>query len=441
MVHRDIKPSNLMLTREGDRAVIKVLDFGLAKVRSEGRTDGTLTHEGQMLGTPDYIAPEQIRDAQRADIRADIYSLGCTLYYLLTGGPPFQGRASTTSSRRTSQWTPMPLNLVRPEVPVELAALVAKMMAKEPERRFQTPKEVAQALAPFFKKGDIALKSAGVELSQAGQPGSGRPVPGLDPLRRLLQRRTDAAGLLARTRKGAGAVGTCDGVEELDRCGGNGAIPATKRQPSNQAGGLHGYWPSVAVGDAAPRVFSSHSAQCIRRSTPRRGRSSLQDSPRTADRPRRRRAKSTSPGQDGGKPAGDLGRCPVLARDTRCRRTDSNCVRRRGHRQIKGARSHSRCGSSRLPESRPTNVATDDRTASLHSFTKADVGTYDPGARDKADSRSHRRTQSRSGVAAKKPEPNSKYRSVVEPEFVTTRVGSDQAQADSGGHFSHGLGR
>ena len=89
MVHRDIKPSNLMLARQANRAIIKVLDFGLAKVKSEGNVDGGLTHEGQMLGTPDYIAPEQISDATRADIRADIYSLGCTFYYLLTGKPPF----------------------------------------------------------------------------------------------------------------------------------------------------------------------------------------------------------------------------------------------------------------------------------------------------------------------------------------------------------------
>ena len=94
MVHRDIKPSNLMLARQGSRAVIKVLDFGLAKVKSEGAVDGGLTHDGQMLGTPDYVAPEQISDARRADIRADIYSLGCTFYYLLTGGPPFQADKS-----------------------------------------------------------------------------------------------------------------------------------------------------------------------------------------------------------------------------------------------------------------------------------------------------------------------------------------------------------
>jgi serine/threonine protein kinase len=72
MVHRDIKPSNLMLAKQGNRAVIKVLDFGLAKIRSERAVEGGLTHEGQMLGKPHYIAPEQIRDARGSDIRADI---------------------------------------------------------------------------------------------------------------------------------------------------------------------------------------------------------------------------------------------------------------------------------------------------------------------------------------------------------------------------------
>ena len=91
MVHRDIKPANLILAREGKKAIVKVLDFGLAKATSEGPLDGGLTHEGQMLGTPDFIAPEQIVDAQTADIRADIYCLGCTLYYLLSGGAPFRG--------------------------------------------------------------------------------------------------------------------------------------------------------------------------------------------------------------------------------------------------------------------------------------------------------------------------------------------------------------
>ena len=94
MVHRDIKPGNLMLAREDQQQIVKILDFGLAKVTSEEaqRKDG-LTQTGQILGTPDYIAPEQTLDAPHADIRADIYSLGCTLYHLLAGQPPFQAES------------------------------------------------------------------------------------------------------------------------------------------------------------------------------------------------------------------------------------------------------------------------------------------------------------------------------------------------------------
>jgi formylglycine-generating enzyme required for sulfatase activity len=179
MVHRDIKPSNLMLARQGDRAVIKVLDFGLAKIRSEGAIDGGLTHEGQMLGTPDYIAPEQISDARRADIRADIYSLGCTLYHLLTGGPPFQATSLYEILQAHHSMDAMPLNLARPEVPVELAALVARMMAKEPERRFQAPKELAQALLPFFKKGNAGAPGSKAEMSQVGGADEGRVSTGV----------------------------------------------------------------------------------------------------------------------------------------------------------------------------------------------------------------------------------------------------------------------
>jgi serine/threonine protein kinase len=171
MVHRDIKPSNLMLAKQGNRAVIKVLDFGLAKIKSEGAVDGGLTHEGQMLGTPDYISPEQIRDARGADIRADIYSLGCTLYSLLTGGPPFQATSLYEILQAHHSMDALPLNLARPEVPVELAVVVSKMMAKEPERRFQEPKEVAQALNPFFKAGGIRRAGSKPDVSQAGNHG------------------------------------------------------------------------------------------------------------------------------------------------------------------------------------------------------------------------------------------------------------------------------
>jgi serine/threonine protein kinase len=175
MVHRDIKPANLILARAGgrdQRAVVKVLDFGLAKVTLEGQRDSELTREGQMLGTPDYIAPEQIRDAQSADTRADIYSLGCTLYYLLTAKAPFKGANLWDIYQAHLSMDAAPLNLARPEVPVELAALVAKMMAKEPGRRFREPKEVAHALKQFFKPGNPTSIESKPEISQAPPPES-----------------------------------------------------------------------------------------------------------------------------------------------------------------------------------------------------------------------------------------------------------------------------
>jgi serine/threonine protein kinase len=165
-VHRDMKPANLMLALKEGQPVIKVLDFGLSKATFENtvleperptknllvHTDGGLTIVGHMLGTPEYVAPEQIADAQNADIRADIYSLGCTLYFLLSGRPPFRAQTLWDMLNAHKSRSAERLNFVRTEIPTDLGALVAKMMAKEPARRFQTPAEVASALEPFFKK-------------------------------------------------------------------------------------------------------------------------------------------------------------------------------------------------------------------------------------------------------------------------------------------------
>ncbi len=153
MVHRDIKPNNLMLTREGKKQLVKILDFGLAKASSEQRVDGGLTATGQMLGTPHYVAPEQTHDASNADVRADIYSLGCTLHYLLEGEPPFHDKGSLYEILYAHhRLTPRPLNELRRDVPVELAEIVSKMMAKDPALRYQKPIEVAEALKPWIGK-------------------------------------------------------------------------------------------------------------------------------------------------------------------------------------------------------------------------------------------------------------------------------------------------
>jgi serine/threonine protein kinase len=175
MVHRDIKPQNLILARDSRKHVVKILDFGLAKVRRGKGQDAGLTATGEMLGTPAYVAPEQTVDAAHADIRADIYSLGCTLYHLLTGHPPFRGGVYEVLQAHHSMEA-QPLHLIRPDVPEALAAVVKKMMAKDPADRYQTPVEVAQALAPFVK---AIMKEAARPLSE--QP---EETPGEEKQRR-----------------------------------------------------------------------------------------------------------------------------------------------------------------------------------------------------------------------------------------------------------------
>ncbi len=194
MVHRDIKPSNLMLARQGNRATIKILDFGLAKVKSEGLEDGGLTHDGQLLGTPQYVAPEQTVDPRSADIRADIYSLGCTLYFLLAGRPPFVASNLYELLQAHQSMEATPLHLVRPdEVPVELAVIVATMMAKDPKQRFQTPREVAQALKRYFKAGSERIVVEKPENPERG----GRVEPSRRMARWLWPSAAGAAGVAA----------------------------------------------------------------------------------------------------------------------------------------------------------------------------------------------------------------------------------------------------
>ena len=118
MVHRDIKPSNLILSGDAKKPIVKILDFGLAKMTSEAGFARDLTGESKMLGTPDYMAPEQILDAAKADIRADIYSLGCTLYYLLSGAPPFRGDSLYELLHAQNTVEARPLNVkITPDVP------------------------------------------------------------------------------------------------------------------------------------------------------------------------------------------------------------------------------------------------------------------------------------------------------------------------------------
>jgi serine/threonine protein kinase len=152
LVHRDIKPSNLLLDRAG---TVKILDLGLARLQTSlgegGDTTDPLTHQGAVMGTPDYMAPEQATDARQADIRADIYSLGATLYFLLAGHGPFRGSASFGRRVCHQAESPRPIRELRPDVPEGLAAVLERMMAREPAERYQTPAEVAADLAPWTR--------------------------------------------------------------------------------------------------------------------------------------------------------------------------------------------------------------------------------------------------------------------------------------------------
>ena len=143
-----------------------------------------------MLGTPDFVAPEQIKDAQKADIRADIYSLGCSLYYLLAGRPPFQEPTLYDVLKAHRSTDARLLNFIRPEVPSDLADLVAKMMSKRPDRRLQTPGEVAKALVPFFKKRSMEIASRDPNASPPGSGLASRPAT---------EHRTDSAPSPPRT--------------------------------------------------------------------------------------------------------------------------------------------------------------------------------------------------------------------------------------------------
>jgi serine/threonine-protein kinase len=161
VVHRDVKPANLSLAA-GGRGV-KVLDVGLARTRERGLSG--LTRVGVVLGSADYIAPEQVRDPRAAGPAADQYSLGCTLYYLLTGRPPFPDGNQVAKAMRQLTEEPRPVEDGRPGIPPAVAGVVRRLMAKRRRDRFGSAAEAAAALA---------AASAGCPADET------RPAPALD---------------------------------------------------------------------------------------------------------------------------------------------------------------------------------------------------------------------------------------------------------------------
>lgn len=173
LVHRDIKPSNLMLSSAG---VVKILDLGLAKLREGPIDEADATHSGFLLGTADYIAPEQIDTPRAADVRSDLYSLGCTLFKLLVGCAPFGGEELKSVMKKVEAHRtlpPPPLRDLRPEIPEDLAQIVARLLQKDPADRLQRPQDLVSALTPLCAGHDLLRLARGYQE----QEHTDAPVP------------------------------------------------------------------------------------------------------------------------------------------------------------------------------------------------------------------------------------------------------------------------
>ena len=170
IIHRDIKPNNLLVDETG---TVKILDMGLARIAASPSTAGEkeeLTQTGATFGTVDFMAPEQAQDSKQADERSDIYSLGCTLFYLMTARALYPGGTAVQKIFAHAQGEIPSLSQQRPEVSEELNALFAKMVAKRPEDRQQT---MAEVIADLEKHGGGSQASAAAALAQSAEQGEG----------------------------------------------------------------------------------------------------------------------------------------------------------------------------------------------------------------------------------------------------------------------------
>jgi len=148
IVHRDIKPDNILLTRKGE---VKVADFGLARLRVDKPVN--LTQTGVTMGTPLYMSPEQV-EGKQLDPRSDLYSFGVTCYYMLAGQPPYRGETALAIAVQHIKGEPEPIERLRPDLPPELCRIVQKLMAKDPDQRYQTGRHVARDLQKL--RGELA---------------------------------------------------------------------------------------------------------------------------------------------------------------------------------------------------------------------------------------------------------------------------------------------
>lgn len=230
VVHRDIKPSNIVITPAG-RA--RIVDMGLARLPQVAE-DRDLTVSGMTLGTFDYISPEQARDPRAADVRSDLYSLGCTIFFMLAGRPPFADGTMVQKLLQHQQQPPPSLDDIRPDVPTRFAEIVSRLMAKDPLDRYQRPAVLVADLAAFAEEEGlhiVAARSVGAPVVPFERPGIS-PVPWLVSIAGLMlvvaamwaasvwdRRATVTAPIMRTGDEGAGLVTVVAGSPEPGEAG------------------------------------------------------------------------------------------------------------------------------------------------------------------------------------------------------------------------------
>jgi eukaryotic-like serine/threonine-protein kinase len=163
LIHRDIKPANLLID---DKGIVRILDLGLALYSDGNKASLTVAHNENVLGTADYLSPEQAVNSHKVDLRTDIYSLGCTLYFLLTGHPPFTDGSLAQRIAKHQTTMPEDVRKDRPECPRDLVDICVKMMQKKPEKRYQNMKQVAEALETWLANHQYKFEPGSAEAAR-----------------------------------------------------------------------------------------------------------------------------------------------------------------------------------------------------------------------------------------------------------------------------------
>jgi serine/threonine-protein kinase len=283
IIHRDLKPSNIFLSQVGGRELVKVLDFGISKMEvNADPATSRLTQAGQYFGTPCYAAPEQLRSADEADKRSDIWSLGIVLYELLIGNPPFVGTTTSVIARVMTDVIRPPAD-IRPDLPAGLSLAVMGALRRDPAERFQGMRELSVALAPFGPTEKIASAAEGQR--PRGRLGEILVADGLlteESLKRALDEQRVSGKLLGRVLLDMGLVAHADLLTALAKQQGIAMAPTpveagverTSRRADTVAPSARGAWIAAALSLTLALViaiaagFAVHGARTTRVKAP-----------------------------------------------------------------------------------------------------------------------------------------------------------------------------